>query len=56
MENGCSEVVEYFIKNLKIDTTKFNEVCKILSYYFVYSIVGGATVNQSCQLEGGNIS
>ena len=27
MERGHSEVIEYFIKNLKIDTTKFNEVC-----------------------------
>ena len=32
MENGHSEVIEYFIKNLKIDTTKFNEVCNIFAY------------------------
>ena len=37
MKDGRSEVIEYFIKNLKIDTTKFNKVCNILSHYFVYS-------------------
>ena len=35
MENGHSEVIEYFIKNLKIDTKKFNEVCKIECTYAI---------------------
>ena len=39
MENGHSEIVEYFLNQHKMDVTQFNDVCNIVAH--VYDIVLG---------------
>ena len=39
VENGHSEIVEYFLNQHKMDVTQFNDVCNIVTH--VYNIVLG---------------